>query len=147
MNNASNTCIPKGRIKNIIPEIPTEAAQKIKERDDIRANTPESPLIAELNLQIEDSISKHKKEKWKAAVENTKQNSGKLFKLIKNLNGKTSAKSNQNIKFKGKYVSNPTQLANKFNKQYSSVVDHKSSKDSRKITRQMKANKTQAPQT
>ena len=110
MNNASNTCIPNGWIKSNIPEIPTEAAQKIKERDNIRANTPESPLIVKLNQQIEDSISKHKKEKWKAAVENTKQNSGKLFKLIKNLNGKTSAKSNQNIKFKGKCVSNPTQI-------------------------------------
>ena len=40
---------------------------------------------------------------------------------------------------------NVCQTPPKFKKQYSPVVDRKSSKDS-KITRQMKANKTQAPQ-
>ena len=83
----------------------------------MRAHSPDSPLIADLNKEIEASINQHKKDKWKAAVEDTKQNSTKLFKLIKNLNGKAKTNGNQSIKFKGKYVSNPTKLANKFNKQ------------------------------
>ena len=56
-------------------------------------------------------------------------------------------KDNQSIKLKGKYICNPLRLANKFNKQYSSVVEHKSSKESRKVTRLLKANQSESPQT
>ena len=149
INKVSKICIPAGRIKEVILEIPSEALEKMKERDQLRADQPNSPEIATLNSEIEASINTHKRDKWRATVSdvNRKENPNKLFKLIKHLNGTARTKDNQSIKFKGKYISNAKKLANQFNKQYSSVVEHKSSKESRKITRQMKANKSRAPQT
>ena len=93
LNNTPNTCIPKGRIKNIIPEIPTEAATKILERD-LRATQPHSDRIATLNHEIKNDIQQHKREKWRTAVSETEgnRNSAKLFKLINRLNGKLQPK-------------------------------------------------------
>ena len=140
INNASKKCIPQGRIKKIIPEIPTEAANKMKERDELRKSTPDSPQIAELNKEIENSIHKHKQTKWRDYVGdiNRKTDPAKLFKLIKNLNGQPSSPANQAIKFKGKYLSSANKIANGFKKQFSSVITHKSSKFTRKITRESK---------
>ena len=47
---------------------------------------------------------------------------------------------NQPIKFKGKYISSSVKIANHFNKQYSAVIHHKSSKDSRKILKNIRKN-------
>ena len=69
-----------------------------------------------------------------------KTDSGKLFKIIKSLNGQPPIKDNQGIKFKGKYLSSAKDIANAFNKQYTSVIRHTSSKDSRKITKAVKRN-------
>jgi len=40
INKASNLFIPQGRIKDIITEIPIEAAAKILERDELRKGIP-----------------------------------------------------------------------------------------------------------
>ena len=129
----------------VYPEIPTEAARKIKERDEIRNNNPQSDQLRNLNKEITNLIINHKKEKWKSTVENIDPShpasSTKLFKLIKRLNGRNISSGNQPIKFKGKYISCPAKLANCFNKQYSSVVHHKSSKESRKIKKEILKNK------
>ena len=142
INKAAKKTIPGGRIKNIIPEIPSATAAKIKRRDDIRANNPQDPEIANLNRDIYIETSQHRKNKWREKVEGIgKSCSTKLFKLIKNLNGKGSDSGNQAIRFKGKYLSSAKDIANGFNKQYTSVVKHKSSRQSRIITRNIKKNK------
>ena len=127
------------------PEIPTEASRLMKERDNLRTNNPTSDQIKVLNGEITNLIINHKKEKWKKTVENINpsnpSNSSKLFKLIKRLNGKNTNTGNQPIKFKGKYISCPAKLANCFNKQYSSVVHHKSSRETRKIYKNIVKNK------
>ena len=130
VNNISKKCIPSGRIKETIPNIPTEAALKMKTRDQIRTTDPHSPQIAELNLEIETLIKDHKQEKWRTLVGNIerKTDSGKLFKLIKNLNGQSQSKNNSAIRFKGKYLLNPLKIADSFNNQFSSAVRHTSSK-------------------
>jgi hypothetical protein len=140
--------IPTGRIKNIFPEIPSEAIQKIKERDIIRQNDPHSPLLNQLNTEIQDIIKQHKKEKWRSTVENIdrKTNSKQLFKLIKHLNGASvKASNNEAIKFKGKYISHPNKISSEFNKQYSSVIKHKSSKTARKTTKLLRKNHLMVP--
>ena len=63
----------------------------------------------------------------------------KLFKLIKHINGGAKATKNEAIKFKGKYISNPKKIADLFNKQYSSVVRHMSSKTARRTTKEEQA--------
>ena len=142
INKAAKICIPSGRIKEIIPEIPTSTARKIKERDLLRSTQPNSPHITQLNNEIFSEINTHKREKWKETIANInrKTDSSKLFKLIKNLNGSnTKSNCNQSIKFKGKYISYPTKIANAFNKQYTSIVEHKSSRESRCITNRIKS--------
>ena len=140
INKISKTSIPSGRIKSVLPGIPTEAAQKMTERDNLRANDPTADRIKTLNAEIDKIITDEKREKWRNTVEdiNAKTDSAKLFKLIKHLNGGTKESKNEAIKFKGKYVSKPKQIANKFNKQYSSVVRHVSSKTARRVTKDSK---------
>ncbi len=141
INKAAKKTIPGGRIKDIIPEIPTSTAAKMKRRDEIRTNDPHSPEIANLNREIYSEISHHRKTKWREKVEGiSKSCSNKLFKLIKNLNGKGTQSGNQAIRFKGKYLSSAKDISNGFNKQFSSVVRHVSCKQSRKISRNIKKN-------
>jgi hypothetical protein len=140
INKAANKTIPGGRIKDIIPEIPSITARKIKSRDELRKNNPESPDLAVLNRDILSEISGHRNHKWRDKVENIKCSS-KLLKLVKNLNGKNEASPNETIKFKGKILSSPGDISSAFNEQYSSVVKHKSSKFSRVISKQIKKNK------
>jgi Ni,Fe-hydrogenase III component G len=119
----------------------------IKERDELRTTDPTNDNIKQMNQDISDLVLNHKREKWKKTVEEVDRNcSSKLFKLIKRLNGNNNNSGNRPIKFKGKYISSPSQIANNFNKQYTSVVHHKSSKESRKITKNIRKNKLENPQ-
>ena len=140
VNKVSKFCIPKGRIKEVYPEIPTEAARKMEARDNLRSTDPTSEDIKRLNNEISSLIFDHKKEKWRKTVEEIRPSSSKLFKLIKRLNGKSASTGNRPIKFKGKYISCPVKIANNFNKQYSAVVHHKSSRESRIITDNIRKN-------
>ena len=137
IKDASKKFIPQGRIKQIQPELPAEAADLIKQRDNLRADTPDSPQIRDLNRDIEAAIREHKRKKWRDNISKlgSKTDSGKLFKLIKQLNGQPPTKDNEAIKFKGKYVTSARDLANSFNVQYTSIVRHISNKESRIITR------------
>ena len=138
---AAKRTIPAGRIKTVIPEVPTSTANKIKERDEIRSQDPLSPRIAQLNREIEKEIQHHKREKWRETVENKKADTTKLFKLLKHLNGGTQASTNEAIKFKGKYITTPKKIADRFNNQYSSVIRHVSTKTARTVTKDIKKNK------
>ena len=141
INSVSNLCIPQGRIKIVYPEVPREAANLIKQRDELRTNDPTSENIKLLNDDISNLVVNHRQDKVRKEVEDIDRNcSDKLFKLIKRINGKSS-NSNPPIKFKGKYISNSFNIAKCFNKQYSSVVTHKSSCESRKIYKNIQKNK------
>ena len=146
INKVSKICIPSGRIKEVYPGIPTEAARKMELRDTLRTSNPTSEEIPRLNNEISSLIFEHKKEKWKKTVEEISPNSSKLFKLIKRLNGKNSISGNQPIKFKGKYISCPAKIANNFNKQYSAVVHHKSSRFSRIVKDNIMKNNLETPE-
>ena len=137
---ASKVSIPAGRIKDTIPEIPTSAMEKIKKRDELRDSNPTSPEIHNLNNEINSEINDFRKDKWKETVNNIKGNSSKLFRLIKNLSNKDLANPNQAIRFKGKYLSLGKDIATGFVKQFTSIVRHKSSRNSRKITKDIKKN-------
>ena len=97
---------------------------------------PHSPDIATLTKEIYKLIDDQRTETWRTTVtELGNQCSSKLFKLLKRMSGQGQASSNQAIKFKGKYVSNPKKIASGFNQQYSAVIQHKSSKESRRISK------------
>lgn len=141
LNKVSKSTIPTGKIRKIIPEIPTEAATLIAERNQLREQNPQSERLNTISQEIDNKIRIFKRDKWRETVGNI-NNSSKLYKLLKGLNGSTKTVNNHSIKFKGRYVSSAKNIANCFNKQYSSVVEHKSSKDSRTITKRLKANKS-----
>ena len=147
LNKISKEAIPQGRIKEIIPEVPSEAVRLMKERDQRRQADPQDPEVNELNKNINNIIRDHKREKWRNHVSdiNRIHDSQKLFKLIKTLNG-GSQKANQNqaIQFKGKYLSSPQQIAAAFNKQFSSVIAHKSSKSARRMKKEIRKNSLNA---
>ena len=140
INNASKHNIPQGRIQNIIPSVPTEAAVKIKERNELRATNPTSDQIPVLNREIEGLTRKYRTDKWHEYISSFdgKTRVGKLFKAIKAVNGSTTSTPNQAINFHGKPVLKAKAISQLFNKQYSSVVTHKSNKEARKITRRIK---------
>jgi len=52
-NKAHMHPIPCGRIHQVIPSFPTEAAKLADERDDLRGTDPTSPRLAEQNNEIE----------------------------------------------------------------------------------------------
>ena len=105
-----------------------DAAELIRQRDQLRQNDPTSPELRNLNKEIEDKIKKNKRKIWreKIAELGSKTDSGKLFKLLKSLNGQPPAKDNQGFRFKGKYLTSATKIVDSFNQQYSSVIRHKS---------------------
>ena len=141
INKAAKTSIPAGRIKSIYPEIPTEAVNKMKERDQLRNEDPQSIRIQDINKEIDKIINTHKREKWRESIEDKKADTNKLYKLMKFLNGGTKSNQNEAIKFKGKYISKPKSIADKFNQQYSSVIKHVSSKTARTNTKDSKKKK------
>ena len=133
---ASTKCIPQGRIKTIIPEIPAEAKEKMRIRDNLRETSPSSPQIEELSREIAACIRTHKRDKWREEISKlgSKTDSGKLFKLLKRISGQPPPKDNIGIKFRGKYISSAQEIANKFNVQYTSIVRHVSNKNTRSVT-------------
>ena len=138
INKNSKKHIPHGRLKTQTPApIPEDAAELIRQRDQLRQNDPTSPDLRDLNKEIEDKIKKNKRKIWreKIAELGSKTDSGKLFKLLKSLNGQPPAKDNQGIRFKGKYLTSATKIADSFNQQYSSVIRHKSCRLARQVTR------------
>ena len=149
LNRAAKHNIPTGTISEILPEIPTEAANKIRERDDIRKSNPNSERIHILNKEISGSIKEHRRSKWREFVEtiDRKTNSSKLFRTIKKINGKPTASPNQSIFFGDKELSNPQKIANHFNKQFASAVKHTSSKLNRITNRKISKSKITNPPT
>ena len=69
----------------------------------MRAADPDSPEIPILNRDIYRDINEHRKNKWRENVNKVNKScSSDLYRLIKNLEGKSVAGSNQAIKFKGR---------------------------------------------
>ncbi|XP_039968511.1 uncharacterized protein LOC120780292, partial [Bactrocera tryoni] len=56
--------IPAGRIAEIRPNFPAEAAVLANERDTLRHADPGDPRIRDLNLEIRRMVNQHKRTKW-----------------------------------------------------------------------------------
>ncbi|XP_039968218.1 uncharacterized protein LOC120779998 [Bactrocera tryoni] len=56
--------IPAGRIAEIRPNFPAEAAVLANERDTLRHTDPRDPRIRDLNLEIRRMVNQHKRTKW-----------------------------------------------------------------------------------
>ena len=141
LNTASAHNIPSGRIPKAKPNIPPAASRLIKQRDETRRNNPHSKDIPTLNARIDFLISKQRMEKWKehVATFDRKTNVTKLWKTIGAITGKKqSAPPNQGIKFNEKQIKDASSMSNAFNIQYARPMNHKTEKDNRKISRNIK---------
>ena len=69
---AKNKSIPAGRIPEIWPNFPTEAALLVKERNEIRKQDPSDAKVKELKYEINSILQEHCRKKWRNQIENMK---------------------------------------------------------------------------
>jgi hypothetical protein len=138
---ASKHHVPAGRIPVVKPGFPNEAVRQTTERDRLRTADPSDPRVAELTAEIRRLTAAHQRKTWldKLASFDRKTNVGTLWKTIKTIANGPSASPNQAIAFGGAPLTHVRSMANEFNKQFTSVVVHKSSKTVRQVTKSSKA--------
>ena len=139
---SSKKYIPKGRIPKVRPFFPADAIKMGEERDRLRTLDPESPRIGELNKQINNLVSQHKRDKWRLHLEDCDLGKGskKLWTTIKGLSGKMTTTNSQAITF-DKPVFGPSECSRKFNQQYTPSTANCSAKAHRPMYRERKKNK------
>ena len=138
IQNAAKHCIPAGRIPKVYNSIPTDAANLIDQRNELRKNDPTNPDINVLNNNINQKINEHKKTKWTEHLKSCGRGSKKLWKTIKNLNNQQQTTNNQGIYFDSKINNNPKKMANLFNSQFTPESNTKPSKRLRPTLRHLK---------
>lgn len=135
---AGKKFIPAGRRHQYTPCFSKEAADLIKRRDAIRLQNPHSFRIPLLNKRINDTINKHKLERWKQHLStfDIKTNNKKLWTTIKALNGQPQPHSaNYAINFNTRPIRNNSIIAKKFNKLFANVKLHRTNRLYRTIDR------------
>ena len=115
----------------------------MKARDDLRSKDSTSLALPEMNDEITRIMNEHKRQKWRQCVETLdhKTDPTKLWRTIKALDGKSTPRAeNEAIAFDGYQVSSPKQIANYFNRQFttSKLGRHTSSRETRLVSREMK---------
>ena len=137
---ASRHTIPAGRVKGYVPGLSKEVSAVIKNRDRIRSNDPTDPRVSELNSQISSMICVARREKWEAFLSTTSiyTKPSLFWKTLKSLNGHERAPPNAAIEFQGKQITNSLTMANRFNRQFSSVRTHQSDNSARRTNRSIR---------
>ena len=137
--NKHNT--PSGRIPIVRPSMPTATAKLADERDEIRKTDASSPRIEELNVQIEEETNEYRRTKWRNHLDtfSGRTNVSKLWKTVKTLiNGNQQQDPNRPVCFKGKMITSNYNIAQAFNKQYTTVCEKKPNRCARKINRKIR---------
>ena len=124
---ADKKFIPKGNIRTKSQPIPEPIRNKIKQRNEMRANDPQNPEITNLNVQIKQEIRSHKTNIWKEKTSSdawSKSNNQQIYWItMKTLQGKqVTTETNRTIDFQNKTAITDQQIANGFNKQYTGVA-------------------------
>ena len=140
---AASHHIPSGRHRINTEPVPTEILEKMRARDDLRSRDPTSPALPEMNDEITRTTNEHKRQKWRQFVEtfDHKTDPTKLWRTIKAIDGRSTLKAeNEAITFDGSQVTSPKQIANYFNRQFttSKLGRHTSFRDTRLVSREIK---------
>ena len=117
---AGKRFIPAGRIAEIRPNFPTEAARLADERDQIRAQIPDDPRLPVLNTDINKLVKEHKQKKWDEHLSGCNLGGGlkRLWSTVKSLSNPKQSVDNVAIKFGGRDVTDPKLCARLFNSQF-----------------------------
>lgn len=145
LQRAAKKFIPAGRIPKTFNALPTDAAELIDERDEIRNTNPADPRIPDLNKNIQQKIRDHKKQKWIEHLSKCQAGSKKLWSTIKSLNNQPIQPDNQGISFNDKITTNNKNMANNFNTQYTPDTDKKPDKTLRQTLRHLKKKSKDPP--
>jgi hypothetical protein len=101
--------------------ITREAADLMKERDIIRTNDPMDPIIEALNRDISSIVAENRRNLWREKVQSSGSHPdlSKCWSLLRGLSGKrVYVPPNQPISFGSMMLSKPSEIAEKFNRQY-----------------------------
>ena len=140
---AASHNIPSGRHRIYTGPVPTEILEKMRARDDLRSRYPTSPALPKMSDEITITTNGHKRHKWRQFVEtlDRKTDPTKMWRAIKAIDGRSTPKAeNEAITFDGSQVTSPKQIANYFNRQFttSKLSRHTSSRDTRLVSREIK---------
>ncbi len=145
LQKAAKKFIPAGRIPKVFNALPTEAANLMNERDNIKKDNPADPRIPDLNHNITKKIKEHRRKKWIEHIASCQAGSQKLWKTIKSLNNNPAQPDNQGISFDNKITTDAKSIANNFNKQYTPHSDKKPAKILRSTLRKLKCKSKDPP--
>ncbi|XP_036340346.1 uncharacterized protein LOC118749652 [Rhagoletis pomonella] len=117
---AADRFIPSGRIAEVRPNFPAEAAVLANERDHLRQVDPGDPRLRELNLEIRQLVNQHKRTKWEEHLKACNFTSGvsKLWSTVRSLSNPTKRDDRVEISFEGHASSDPKKCANYFSRQF-----------------------------
>ena len=140
---AASRHIPSGRHRINTEPVPTEILEKMRARDDLRSRDPNSPALQQMNDEITRTTNEHRRNTWRQFVETLdhRTDPSKLWRTIKAIDGKSPPKAeNEAIIFGDIQVSSPKQIANYFNRQFttSKLGRHTSSRETRIVSREIK---------
>ena len=134
--------IPAGFRRDFDPRLPPAVHALQAQRDDLRESDPQDPAIADLDHQISSAIDAHARERWEEELADSDSGTNplKFWALFRRCSGKrTYVPPNQPILFKNdKIYTKHSSIARAFNKQFSCVGVHKSSKETRGIIREIR---------
>ncbi len=137
---AASHSIPSGRHRENRPYIPSEAIKLMNELDSLRTSDPRSDKIHSMNNQINEIVNTHRRSKWREFIStfSNNVNTSRLWRVLKSIDNKQPNAPNQAIEFDQTQYTNARDIANRFNKQFSSIGPHKSSRDTRHFVRRFK---------
>ena len=140
---AASRHIPSGRHRINTEPVPAEILEKMRARDDLRSRDPTSPALQQMNDEITRTTNEHRRNTWRQFVETLdhRTDPSKLWRTIKAIDGKSPPKAeNEAITFGDIQVSSPKQIANYFNRQFttSKLGRHTSSRETRIVSREIK---------
>ena len=140
---AASRHIPSGRHRINTEPVPSEILEKMRARDDLRSRDPTSPALQQMNDEITRTTNEHRRNTWRQFVETLdhRTDPSKLWRTIKAIDGKSPPKAeNEAITFGDIQVSSPKQIANYFNRQFttSKLGRHTSSRETRIVSREIK---------
>ena len=123
MNAADAKHIPAGRIPQIRPNFPAEAAELADVRDGLRDSNPTDPRIRELDLEITRLRDEHLRNKWFEHLENCNLSTGLslLWRTVKSLSNPSRKEDRVAVTFGERTVTDPKRCAGLFNRQF---VEH-----------------------
>lgn len=140
LRKSARSHIPRGCLRDFIPNLPAAAIPLVRERDNIRALNPQDPRLTDLNNNITSAIATNSRQTWINKVESTnfRQNPSSFWSLLKKLSGKPQQPPNQPVTFNHRTLTSSSLIAQSFCKQFTLVSNYQRNRSHRRVRRHIK---------